>query len=113
MSLDTALSERRPVVLLIGTPMFCQTAVCGPVLELLMEIAPEFGDLQFIHTEVYAAPGSGSDPASGGLAPVVEAFGLSFEPSLFVANPNTTVNSRLDNIYDREELRQALRAVSA
>ena len=31
---------RKPVALLVATPAYCQTAVCGPVLDVLLESAP-------------------------------------------------------------------------
>jgi hypothetical protein len=108
-----ALAVRGPVALLIGTPQFCQTGVCGPVLDLLLELKPEFPSVQFVHAEVYNDPNSGGDPAAAGLSAAVNAYGLSFEPSLFIANPNGTVSTRLDNIFDRTEMRKALQAVSA
>ncbi|CAB4599027.1 unannotated protein [freshwater metagenome] len=112
-TLADALALRTPVALLIGTPQFCQTGVCGPVLDLLLELKPEFPSVEFLHAEVYNNPNSGGDPAAAGLAPVVNSYGLSFEPSLFIANPNGTVATRLDNIFDRTEMRRALASVSA
>jgi hypothetical protein len=112
-TLTEALSRFTPVALLISTPQFCQTGVCGPVLDLLLEQREEFPTVQFVHAEVYREPNGGGDPASHGLAPVVSAYGLSFEPSLFIANPNGTIATRLDNIFDRGELHQALQSVTA
>ena len=36
-TLTDVVESGEPVALLISTPGFCQTAICGPVLELLME----------------------------------------------------------------------------
>jgi hypothetical protein len=112
-TLTEALSRNAPVALLIATPQFCQTGVCGPVLDLLLEQRDQFPTVQFVHAEVYMDPNGGGDPASRGLTPAVSAYGLSFEPSLFVANPNGTIATRLDNIFDRGELHQALQSVTA
>jgi hypothetical protein len=46
------------------------------------------------------------------LAPIIDTYGLTFEPSLFVADATGTVRTRLDNVYDRTELRDALASVS-
>ncbi|MGE0307777.1 MAG: hypothetical protein AB7Q27_18680, partial [Acidimicrobiia bacterium] len=40
-------------VYLVGTPAFCQTGICGPVLDVMIDIAADYPDLQFIHAEVY------------------------------------------------------------
>lgn len=37
VSLDAALKERRPLVVLFATPARCQTDTCGPVLDVLLE----------------------------------------------------------------------------
>lgn len=112
-TLAEAISRRAPIALLIGTPQFCQTGVCGPVLDLLLEQRAEFPTVQFLHAEVYEQPNGGGDPASRGLTPAVSAFGLSFEPSLFVSHPNSLIATRLDNIFDRGEIRSALQSVVA
>ena len=112
-TLTDALASGSPVALLISTPQFCQTGVCGPVLDLLIEQQANFPQVRTIHAEVYVDPNAGRDPASNGLAPVVEDYGLSFEPSLFLAYPNGTIATRLDNIFDRGDLRDGLRLITA
>lgn len=102
------LTVGTPVALLVSTPMFCQTGVCGPVLDMLLELRAEFGGISFAHAEVYNDPVNGGDPAAAGVTETVTTYGLSFEPSLFVARADGTISARLDNIFDRGELRAAL-----
>lgn len=97
-----------PVALVIATPEFCQTAICGPVLDLVIEALPDYPTITAIHAEVYADPLSGDDPRAGGLAPITDAFALSFEPTLYLMDATGTVVTRLDSVYDRVELREAL-----
>ena len=98
---------------MISTPQYCQTGVCGPVLDLVMEQAATTPDVAVVHAEVYVDPAGGSDPAAGGLTKAVSAYGLSFEPSLFVARADGTVTARLDNIFDRGELARAFASATA
>jgi len=42
---------------------------------------------------------------------VIDEYGLTFEPSLFVADESGVIVARLDNVYDRAELRAALSRV--
>jgi hypothetical protein len=111
-TLREVLDAGGPVALLISTPQFCQTGVCGPVLDTLLELRAEFPGISFVHAEVYNNPNNGGDPAAEGVTSTVQSYGLSFEPSLFVARANGTITTRLDNIFDRGELRTALVAVS-
>ena len=41
-----------------------------------------------------------------------EAYGLTYEPALFVADATGRITARLDSIYDRIELRNALDQVA-
>lgn len=112
-TLAQALAAGTPVALMISTPQYCQTGVCGPVLDLVMEQAATVPGLTVVHAEVYNDPTAGPDLASAGLTPAVSAYGLSFEPSLFVARADGTVTARLDNIFDRVELARAFQSATA
>lgn len=105
----------RPLALLVATPAFCSTAYCGPVLDTLLEAVSDASaagrDLDAIHVEVYANPdevdGNFADPAIR-LIPAVERLGLTFEPSLFLVSADGTLVDRIDNVFDRSELDEAL-----
>ena len=103
------LKTKGPSALLISTPGFCQTAVCGPVLELLVSERDNFPKIRMVHAEVYIDP---QEFATGKPNPrttdAVNTYGLSFEPSLVVVNDAGVVVSRLDFTWDRAELRTAL-----
>lgn len=104
-----AVASGQPVALLISTPAFCQTDICGPVLDLLATAAPEHPDITFVHAEVYQAPEADpGNPAAQGVTAAVTDFGLNFEPTLYLADASGTVVERLDNIYDAVELGQGL-----
>ncbi|MEI7592978.1 MAG: hypothetical protein WCK41_07135 [Actinomycetes bacterium] len=125
-----ALTTGKATALLVSTPEFCQIGVCGPVLELLNDIAPSYPLIQTIHAEVYTnaqaaldqtnstvsksampeAPAQAVDSAT--LAPVIDAYGLSYEPALFIANGSGQIVERLDNIFDRAELTAAFKRIS-
>lgn len=110
-----ALAAGRPLALLVATPALCQTAYCGPVLETLIETAPGFDHIAFVHLEVYAnaseVDGNYADPGLRLAAPVAE-LGLTFEPSLFLVDAEGVVTDRIDNIFDRSELEAALGTLS-
>ena len=97
-----------PVALSIATPEFCQTAICGPVLDLLIEALPDYPTITGVHAEVYADPRGNDDPTAGGLSPITDEFALTFEPTLYLVDATRTIVTRLDSVYDRVELREAL-----
>ena len=109
VSLDQALKLGKPLAVLVATPAFCQTAVCGPVLDVLLRAAPQVGDrVKFVHLEVYAARPTGPEISRTPLAPAVKAFGLVSEPILFTVNPDGTVKERIEGLYGTSEAAGAL-----
>lgn len=106
--LDDALVAGLPIVLLVSTPAFCQTAICGPVLDLLVARREELaGRVTMIHAEVY------TDEDADETTPTVDALGLRYEPSLFLADADGTVRGRLDYTFDASELDEQLAALLA
>lgn len=99
-----ALTEGRPVALLVATPAFCQITICGPVLDVLLGVTDAHPDVHFLHAEVYADPAKGLDT----YAPVVTPLGLHFEPCLVLVGSDGVVADRVDTIYDRSELDERL-----
>jgi len=74
------------------------------VLDVLLDVAADHPDVRFLHAEVYAHPHQDLDTK----APVVDELGLTFEPCLVLVGADGRVVDRLDTIYDRVELTDAL-----
>lgn len=115
VSLKDALAGAKPVAYLVATPKFCQTGICGPVLDVLLSVRDQYaGRVTFIHQEVYQ---SASDAAEKGaaakLTKAVSDLGLTSEPVLFLVGRNGVVASRLDGAYDADELTSRLDALVA
>ena len=110
VSLDQALGRGRPLAVLVATPAFCQTATCGPMLDVLLKAAPAFAEkVGFVHLEVYAARPTGPEVTRTPLAPAVKAFGLASEPNLFLVGADGTVRERIDGLFGTSEATEALR----
>ena len=115
ITLENALSNGSPTVLLISTPGFCQSSICGPSLELLMTaVKGKESMMNIIHAEVYSEPEKISETGElqDLLAPVIREYGMDFEPSLIVADENGIVLSRLDYTFDQIELENALSLIN-
>jgi hypothetical protein len=102
-----ALGEKKPVGLIVASPKFCQVAICGPVLDLVLQQVKAYPHIRFVHAEVYANPAQ--DLAH--FSPTIDALGLGFEPVLYLTDGNGQVTQRLDSIFDSDELRSALQRV--
>ena len=106
---DTSLDEvmgKRPVALLMATPQLCESRVCGPVVDIAVQLEQEYGDkIEFIHQEVY----KDNDPQKG-LRDPLTAFGLSTEPWLFTIDRSGKVAARLEGSFGVDSFRQAVEA---
>ena len=92
VSLDQALSDGRPVMLLFATPAYCQTVVCGPAVANVEKarLDGDWGeDLAWIHVEIYSDEGKT-------IAEPVSAWNLPTEPWLFTIAADGTITDRLD-----------------
>jgi hypothetical protein len=103
-TLADALTGGGPVAFLVATPAFCQTAICGPVLDVLLTQVPAYPDVRFVHAEVYEEPAESLDVQT----PAVTELGLTFEPCLVLVGADGIVAERLDTIFDETELAEAL-----
>ena len=112
ITLTEALSNGRPTALLIATPEFCRTDVCGPSLEFLIEHGEGRDDIDIIHQEVFANfsrdQEAGDFPA---LAPLLEAWEWAFEPSLYVMDANGTIVGGKHFTWDSDEAAELLNLI--
>jgi hypothetical protein len=101
--LDEVIGGPKAIALIVSTPAFCQTAICGPVLDLLVDRAEQYADvLSIVHAEVY------TDETAKTITETVQAYGMTYEPALFLATPDGTIQTRLDYTFDGSELDEAL-----
>jgi hypothetical protein len=95
---------KKPVVLLFATPLLCQSRVCGPVVDIALQLQAEYGDrVEFIHMEIY-----NDNEVNKGPREQVSAFKLPSEPWAFVIDEKGKVVSRIEGAYSAEELDAAI-----
>jgi hypothetical protein len=111
-SLDAALENGLPTVVVFATPAFCASQTCGPMLDQVKAASREHPDANYIHVEIY----ENLDAASTSelvVDPAVTAWGLPSEPWVFVVDANGIVASRFEGAMSSDELEAALEAVGA
>jgi hypothetical protein len=103
ITLTQALQTGKPVAYFIGTPAFCQTGVCGPILDFVVAQHARLGEkMAMVHADVY------TDSTATTTTPAVNAYQMTFEPCLWVADDSGTIVQRLDFVFDEGELATAL-----
>jgi hypothetical protein len=94
---------KEPIVLLFATPKFCQSRVCGPVVDVAEQAKHELGDkAAFIHMEIY----NDNDPAKHP-RPQVRAFHLPSEPWLFTIDRHGIVRDAVEGAFGLKLMHQA------
>lgn len=109
LTLTEAQENDRATALIISTPAFCQTDVCGPSLEFIIDAAASRSEINVVHAEVYqdfAADTENGDFPS--LSPLVTEWGLEFEPALFLADASGMIVGARHFTFDRDETKEAL-----
>jgi hypothetical protein len=100
---------KEPIVLLFATPQFCQSRVCGPVVDVAEQVKQEYGDeAAFIHMEIF----NDNDPGKG-VRPQVRAFNLPSEPWLFTIDRRGTVSAVVEGAFGLELLTSAVKKAVA
>jgi hypothetical protein len=95
---------KEPVVLLFATPQFCQSRVCGPVVDVAEQAKSEYGDkAAFIHMEIY----NENDPGKG-VRPQVRAFHLPSEPWLFTIDRQGVVREAVEGAFGLKLMHEAV-----
>lgn len=88
---------REPILLLFATPQFCQSRVCGPVVDVAEQVKQETGDkAAFIHMEIY------KDNEPPKTRSQVKAFHLPTEPWLFAIDRDGVVSSVVEGAFGLE-----------
>jgi hypothetical protein len=99
---------KEPVVLLFATPQFCQSRVCGPVVDVAEQAKHEYGDkAAFIHMEIY----NDNDPSKG-VRPQVRAFHLPSEPWLLAIDRKGTIRAELEGAFGVDRLTEVVRELT-
>jgi hypothetical protein len=97
---------KQPVAVLFATPQLCQSRVCGPVVDIELQMKDEFGkQMQFIHQEVYK-----NNQVSDGLRDPLLQLHLQTEPWLFTIRRDGTIARRLEGSFGINEFRDAVQA---
>jgi len=107
LSLDAALKNAKPTVLIIATPQFCQSALCGPEVDVVQSVAKEFaGRVNYVHVEVYRDDKPDTIQRAI-LSPAAAQWHLDQEPVIYYIDTAGVIKSRTIGPADKSEVRVA------
>ncbi|MGH9040074.1 MAG: TlpA family protein disulfide reductase [Acidimicrobiia bacterium] len=106
-TVKAAIAAGRPVLLVISTPTFCVSIFCGPITDMIAELAAAHADrASFVHIEVWKDfEGKAiNDAAKEWIAKGADVN----EPWVFLIGPDGKITHRWDNIATRGEIEPEL-----
>lgn len=100
-----------PTVAVFATPAFCTSQACGPLLDLVQELAPRFPGVNFVHVEVYEDLTVESFDELRPVEATTE-WRLPSEPWVFVIDGQGVVSAAFEGSASERELVEAISAVT-
>lgn len=102
-----AIEEGRPALVVFATPVFCISKFCGPVTDVVQELADQYADRAvFIHVEIWRDFNGGV--INKAAADWLFRDGNLQEPWLFLIGADGTIQQRWDNLFTKEEVEPVL-----
>jgi hypothetical protein len=102
-----------PVLAVFSTPVYCVSKFCGPVTDMVAELAGEYGDrAAFIHVEVWKDfQGLVANEAAAEWLLLDD--GSLQEPFVFLIGADGRIEARWDNVATRQEIEPHLQDLPA
>lgn len=110
-SIADAIRAGHPALVVFSTPVYCTSRFCGPVTDLVGELAAKYADrADFIHVEIYEdfAAGKVNQAALDWLSPT---NGDLREPWTFLIGADGRIAGSWDTVVTRKEIEPLLAAL--
>jgi hypothetical protein len=105
-SIAAALAAHEPFVVTFATPRYCQSRVCGPVVNVVDHVRRQYAHtpVRFIHVEIYK-----NNNPSEGRNRWVQQWHLPGEPWTFLVGRDGRIKAKFEGSVSMTELGQAIR----
>jgi hypothetical protein len=112
-SIADAIEAGHPALVVFSTPVYCVSRFCGPVTDLVAELARQYGDrADFIHVEIYRDFEAGKVNQAA-LDWLRTADGDLREPWTFLIGADGRIVASWDTVVTRSEIEPLLQALPA
>ncbi len=110
MTVAEAISNGSPALIVFATPAFCQTAVCGPTMEIVKQAVEGRSGFDVVHVEIFENVDSAGEGRLIEVPAVIE-WGLPSEPWVYVVDADGIATARFEGAVSPAELATALDAL--
>lgn len=111
LSVAEAVGDGTPAVIVFATPAFCQSQTCGPLLDQVKALRPDYPGIDFVHVEIYEDL-QVSSPEELTVIPATSEWGLPSEPWVFIVDSSGVVSATFEGVASDTELADAIEAVA-
>ena len=108
-TIAAALDAKRPLMVVVSTPTYCQSRFCGPITDSVSALAKRYGErMAFVHLEVWK--NFDNNEVNKAAAEWIYPPGTKDprEPWVFVVGRDGRISHRFDNVATDAELEQAV-----
>ncbi|MHB8509008.1 MAG: hypothetical protein ACYDGR_10240 [Candidatus Dormibacteria bacterium] len=107
ISVAAAVAAHHPFVVYFGSPGFCASKICGPVVDAVKAVEPTYRPrgVDFLHIETYKG---GRPDAARTTSPFFDDWKLQTDPWVFVVNREGIITARFDGPLGADEISAAL-----
>lgn len=107
------IAAGRPLVVVVATPVYCESRFCGPITDVAAELADDYeGRAEFVHLEVFKDFDNNVVNAAAAEWTMVPGAGVQ-EPWTFLVGADGVIAERWDNVATKGEITEALDALLA
>jgi hypothetical protein len=111
VSVADAVGDGTPAVIVFATPAFCVSRTCGPLLDQVKALRPDYPGIDFVHVEIYEDLQVSAPEELTVIAATAE-WGLPSEPWVFVVDAAGVVSATFEGAASDAELIAAIDAVA-
>jgi hypothetical protein len=110
LTVAAAIDAGAPLMLVFASPAYCQSATCGPQVEVVKALRKKYGGkASFIHVEVYDNPQEiQGDLSRARISPILTEWNLPSEPWTFIVDSDGLLHAKFEGFATGEELEEAL-----
>ena len=111
VSIADAIEAGHPALVVFSTPVYCVSRFCGPITDLVADLADEYGDrADFIHVEIYRDFEAGQVNQAA-LDWLRTGAGDLREPWTFLIGADGRIAASWDTVVTRSEIEPLLSAL--
>jgi hypothetical protein len=110
VTIADAIRRGRPALVVFATPVYCVSRFCGPVTDVIEELAIDYGDrAEFIHVEIWRD--FQGQVVNRAAADWLLRENELLEPWVYLIGADGRIEGRWDNVATRQEIEPLLRAL--